>query len=730
MELSTPIEKVPRVGPWYQKRLKRLGIKTVSDLIFHFPHRYEDFSNLIPVAQAKEGGPFCFQGEILDLKNVRTFRKRMVLTQATLQDQTGRLKVIWFNQPYLITTFKKGDIVCLAGKVVKKGGSMYLSSPAYEKLNTKYEIQNTKYDLTHTGGLIPVYPETAGVSSKWLRFIVKPILSEIKDKLADYLPETIRQKFSFPALGKALWQMHFPDNLELAKESKKRFAFEELFELSLFVLRERLQLAQAKAFPIPLNLQLVREFVKKLPFSLTSAQKKAAWQILKDLEKPRPMNRLLEGDVGSGKTVVAALALLNVVKAGFQTAFMAPTEILAKQHYDTLNKQLSPFGVKIGILTGKKKVKEQTDLLVGTHALIQEGVKFDNLALVVVDEQHRFGVEQRAKLCRHASELASDEVETSSLPSPRKRGSASAASRRKSSLFLRQKEFLPHLLSMTATPIPRTLSLTVFGDLDLSLLDEMPKGRKKVLTEIVKPQDKKKTYEFIREKVKEGRQVFVICPRIEPGKTAEDLNGKVRQRAWSWLDVKAVKKEHEKLSKEIFPDLKVAMLHGKMKTKEKEDVMHSFKEGKIDVLVATSVVEVGVDVPNATIMLIEGAEKFGLAQLHQFRGRVGRGQEQSWCFLFTETPGTIPNRRLRALVSCENGFELAEKDLAIRGPGDFAGQRQWGLPDLAMASLGDLRLVESARAEAKEILRQDPELKNNPLLRARIAEFRERVHLE
>ncbi|TSC75871.1 MAG: ATP-dependent DNA helicase RecG [Parcubacteria group bacterium Gr01-1014_30] len=713
MELSTPVEKVPRVGPWYQKRLKRLGIKTVRDIIFHFPHRYEDFSNLIPIAHIEEGGPafaeassgkpFCFQGEITDLKNIRTFRKRMVLTQATLKDQTGTLKAIWFNQPYLISTFKKGDYVCLAGKVTKKGRAMYLSGPAYEKIrNPKSEVLNKlqipNSNLTHTGRLIPVYPETEGLSSKWLRFIVKPVLLEIKDKLPDPLPQTIRQKFDFLPLNQALWQIHFPDNLESSQEAKKRFAFEELFELSIFVLRERLKLAKEKAQAVPLNLGVIKEFVGGLPFKLTSAQKKAAWQILKDLEKPRPMNRLLEGDVGSGKTVVAAIAILNVVKAGFQTAFMAPTEILANQHYDTFDRLLAVFDIKVGLMTGKKKIKEEADVTVGTHALIQEGVKFPNLALVVVDEQHRFGVEQRARLCRG---------------------------------YGGQAKLIPHLLSMTATPIPRTLSLTVFGDLDLSLLDEMPEGRKKVITKIVKPQEKRETYEFIREKVKAGRQVFVICPRIEPSKTSNgQLNGQVSQRQFSWLDVKAVKQEYEKLSKDVFPDLKVGMLHGKMKTKEKEQVMQNFKEGEIDVLVATSVVEVGVDIPNATIMLIEGAEKFGLAQLHQFRGRVGRGQEQSWCFLFTESPGLITNRRLRALVSSDSGFELAEKDLKIRGPGDFSGQRQWGLPDLAMASLADVSLVEKARNEAKDILHLDPELEKYPLLRERLREFRERVHLE
>ncbi|XOB41966.1 MAG: ATP-dependent DNA helicase RecG [Candidatus Nealsonbacteria bacterium] len=727
MNLSTPIEQIPRVGLQYQRRLKKLGIKTVQDLFFHFPHRYEDFSKIIPISKAEPGGPFCFQGKILDIKNIYTSRKRMVLTQATIGDKTGKLKVIWFNQPYLINTFKKGDYVCLAGKIAKKGSAKYLSSPAYEKIPLTPNTYNLTPHLTHTGRLIPVYPETEGLSSRWLRFIVKPLLIKLKNQISDSLPEKIRKKYEFLPLQKAIWQIHFPDSLKLAQEAKKRFAFEELFNLSLFVLRERVKLAREKAIPIPLNLALIKEFTKSLPFKLTDAQKKSAWQILKDLEKPRPMNRLLEGDVGSGKTVVAAMAALNVAKAGFQIAFMAPTEILAKQHYKTLNGFLNPVpyarrdltkqnakglggGVNIGLITGKesyydnkkitrkellRKLEEgKIDILIGTHALVQEGVKFGKLALVILDEQHRFGVEQRARLCQ-------------------------------------QPKFIPHLLSMTATPIPRTLSLTVFGDLDLSIIDELPKGRKKIITKIVQSKDKKETYNFIRAEVKENRQVFVICPRIEPVKTSpENLDGELSQQVLSWMEVKAVKDEYQKLSKEIFPDLKIGMLHGKMKTQEKEKVMKDFKDKKIDILVSTSVVEVGVDIPNATVMMIEGSEKFGLAQLHQFRGRIGRSDFQSHCFLFTDALGVVTNRRLRALLSCENGFELAEKDLAIRGPGDFSGSRQWGIPDLAMTSLKDIFLVEKVRQIAKKLLEEDPELKKYPLLQKRLKNFGEKIHLE
>jgi len=738
MNLSTLIEEIPRVGPQYQKKLKKLGIKTVGQLFYHFPHRYDDFSNLVKISDIHEGGPasalasagkpFCFQGEILDIKIIRTFRKRMILTQATIGDETGKLKAIWFNQPYLINTFKKGDYVCLAGKINGKGSAKYLSSPAYEKIEPRPfakgrgEIGNS--DLTHTGRLIPVYPETEGLSSRWLRFIIKPLLVKLKNQLQDPLPEKIRKKYEFLPLEKALWQIHFPDSLKLAEEAKRRFAFEELFTLSLFVLKERMRLAREKAIKIPLNVELMKKFTESLPFTLTNAQKKSAWQILKDLERPRPMNRLLEGDVGSGKTVVATMAILNVTKAGFQTAFMAPTEILAKQHFKTINGLLKKFNLNIGLITGKnsyyknkktirkellEKVKEgEVDLFLGTHALVQAenssskvpNVKFKNLALVIIDEQHRFGVEQRAKLC-HAP--VSHEY----------------------------PEFIPHLLSMTATPIPRTLSLTVYGDLDLSIIDELPKGRKKIVTKIIQPKDKKETYEFVRQQIREGRQVFVICPRIEPAKNSQEIiDGEVSQQVLSWMEVKAVKDEYKKLSEEVFPDLRVGMLHGKMKTEEKEKIMKDFKENKIDILVSTSVVEVGVDIPNASVMMIEGSEKFGLAQLHQFRGRVGRSDFQSYCFLLTDAAGTVYNRRLKALISCDNGFELAEKDLAIRGPGDFSGARQWGIPDLTMASLTDVFLVEESRNEAKEILEEDPQLKKYLLLAERLKEFKKRIHLE
>ncbi|KPJ71836.1 ATP-dependent DNA helicase RecG [Parcubacteria bacterium DG_74_3] len=718
MNLNTPVQKIPRIGVQYQKKLKKLGIQTVRDLLWHLPHRYEDFSNIIPVSETKIGENVCVKGEITQIENTRTWKKKIILTRAIVKDTSGLLKVVWFNQPYLTNVLKTGDFVCLAGKIAQRPEGLYLSSPAYEKIS---KIKSQAGDLIHTGRLVPVYPETERLSSRWLRYILKPLLVQLREEIQDPLPEEIKKEYKLLDLKKSLWQIHFPDSRKLAKKAAERFSFEELFVLSLVVLRERMRLAREKAISVSLNLEVVKRFVDSLPFKLTNAQKKSTWQILKDLERERPMNRLLEGDVGSGKTIVAVIAALNVCKSNFQVAFMAPTEILANQHFQEISKLLKSFKVKIGLLTGKenkicyrgrttnisrKKLLQKlkgkidshhqnfgvgVDILIGTHALIQGGVKFGlppgGLALVILDEQHRFGVEQRARLCQ-------------------------------------QPKLIPHLLSMTATPIPRTLALTVYGDLDLSLIDEMPKGRKKIITRIVNPSERKTAYNFIKKQVKSGRQVFVICPRIEPASAREQ--NKVR----SWADVRAVKEEYKKLSKDIFPDLRIEMLHGRMKSDKKEKIMQEFKAGKINVLVATSVVEVGIDVPNATVMMIEGVERFGLAQLHQFRGRVGRGKYRSFCFLFTESPAKKTRLRLKALISSENGFKLAEKDLEIRGPGEFSGARQWGIPDLQMASLKNVFWVERARRAAKELLSKDPGLKKYPLLQERLKDFREKVHLE
>ena len=697
MTFSTPIGQVPRIGTAYEAKLKKMGITTVRDLLFHFPRTYVDFSTITPIRDLKEGEVYCVSGTLLDIKETRTFRKRVSLITALVEDKTGAIKILWFNQPYLVDSLKPKDEVYLAGKVVRDKEGIYISNPVHEKAGDGK-------NLTHVGRIIPVYPETIGVSSRWLRSIIKMVLAQVKE-MPETLPQEMLRERNFIPIQKALWQIHFPDSMEQAQQASRRFSFEELFYILLFILAERKKIAQVKAPAIPFDGTVMKRFTGKLPFQLTDDQKKAAWYILKDMEKPRPMNRLLQGDVGSGKTVVAAMAMLSAVKAGYQAALLAPTEILAQQHHKTVAQALTPFKITIGLLTGKtdrfispklpndyieisrakllERVKNnEVQVLIGTHSLIQEKVRFGNLALVVVDEQHRFGVKQRARL-------------------------------------LHRTTLIPHLLSMTATPIPRTLAMTLYGDLDLTLITQLPNGRKQIITRVVPPAGREKAYEAIAEQIAQGRQAFVICPRIErTEKSPKDV------------EVKTVKEEYEKLSKEIFPELRIEMLHGKMATKEKEGVMRKFKFGKIDVLVSTSVVEVGVDIPNATVMMIEGADRFGLAQLHQFRGRVGRAEHQSYCFLFSESNSFFARKRLKALEESASGFELAERDLHIRGPGDFAGTKQWGIPDFAMQQLTNLELVEQAREAAKAILEKDITLKNYPPLREKVADFREKLHLE
>ena len=723
--LDTPIGKLPRINEKYLRKFHKLGLVTVRDLLYHFPNRYDDYSKIIPIADLKLNETATIQGEVLKIENIHTFKKRITLTEALVKDPSASIKVIWFNQPFLTKNIKTGKKISLSGKYAMGKDGPYLSNPNYE-LMTLGKIP------THTAGLVPIYPETTGLGSRFLRYYIKLILPTIS-QVKEFIPRDILEKENLPNIQIALRNIHFPKNLKFADEAKKRFAFEELFLLQLFVLKQRKKLQKENAFNIPFDKDLIQSFVKKLPFELTNAQRKAAWEIIQDLAKSEPMNRLLQGDVGSGKTVVATIAALETAKAGYQVAFMAPTEILAQQHFREVSKLLKGFGLKVGLLTGaEKKLSQNTNIVVGTHALIQKGVKFSakggsasggkNLALVIVDEQHRFGVEQRATLLR---------------------GTAT----------------MPHLLSMTATPIPRTLALTIYGDLDISLLDEMPKGRQKIITRIIPPEERESAYEFIRREVKKGRQVFVICPRIEPQVNSPSaVNGASPQleidphhqnfgvgvdtRKLLWAEVKAVKEEYEKLATKIFPDLRIDMLHGKMPAsrkhgrglapkgggKSKEEIMNDFKAGKTDVLVSTSVIEVGIDVPNATVMMIEGADRFGLAQLHQFRGRVGRGRHQSYCFLFSTSGETTA--RLRALQKYDNGFELAEKDMEIRGPGQFYGVAQSGLPDLAMTSLKDLNLIKATRSEAAELLSKDPELKYRPLVSDKLTQFKQTIHLE
>ncbi len=727
VSLETKVEELPKIGAAYAKKLKKFGIKTVQDLLFYFPARYDDFSEIISIKQARQrlGEVVCVQGQISEIENTNTFKKWMNLTEATIHDNDAEIKVIWFNQPYLAKSLKEGDFVCLAGKISLYKEGIYLNNPSYERIN---EIGEND-ELTHTGRIVPVYSETRGVTSRWLRYVIKPLLYRFAEQVPESLPTEIVNKQKFLPINEAIWQLHFPESFEAADAAKARFSFEELFLIQLNVLKEKIRLMTKKAHACPMDADLMKKFTDSLPFQLTDSQRKCAFAILKDLEKTVPMSRLLEGDVGSGKTVVGAMAALNVIKCGHQVALMAPTEILAKQHFKSLCDLLKPFDVKLGMLTGKdarmyknNEVFEvskksfngdlengQIDIAIGTHSLIQKGVEFQDLGLVILDEQHRFGVEQRDHL-------------------------------------IKNKKLVPHLLSMTATPIPRTLALTVYGDLDVSLIDQMPKNRKKIKTVIVEPSQRKEAYDFIKKEVSEGKGVFVIFPKIESqasklkdviekngpvvGSFVPQNYGSASLGSLAVNEVKALKEEYERLSKDVFPDLRITMLHGKMKAPEKERIMLDFKKGEIDILLSTSVVEVGVDVPRATIMMIEGAERFGLSQLHQFRGRVGRSDLQSYCFLFTTDPSMLNRKRLKALVESSNGFELAEKDLEIRGPGSLYGTQQWGMPDMAMQGLSNIFLVEKTRAAAKEILEKDPELKKYPNLKARLANFEKRIHFE
>jgi ATP-dependent DNA helicase RecG len=707
VRLKNELAKIKGIDKRFLTRLQKLKIISVKDLLWHFPSRYDDFSQIANICDLEPDQIATVQGQIKNISSRRTWRRKMIIVEAIIADDTGSIKAIWFNQPYLSKVLAPGRVVNFAGKISSSQNDIYFSNPIYEFSGARDKEES------HTAGLIPVYPETKGLTSRGLRYLIKIILKNLTP-IDEFIPQAALKENDLPEINKALSIVHFPESLEEASRCKKRFAFEDLFLLQLNNLRVRSQLAKEKAAAIDFSKIDLGEAITSIPFELTGPQQKSLTEILDDLRKGQPMNRLLQGDVGSGKTVVVAIAALLAAKQGYQVVFMAPTEVLAKQHYKTITNLfaslVSDWELNVGILTGneascffgegletkKKKaelVKEigkgDIKIIIGTHAVIQKDVQFKNLALAIIDEQHRFGVKQRAK-------FAAD-----------------------------KKDLFPHFLSMSATPIPRTLSLTIFGDLDLSIINELPKGRQSITTKIVAPSNRKKSYEFIREQVKEGRQAFVICPRIE---ASEKEGGTAQQMMWN--DVKAVKDEFENLTKNIFPDLVVGMLHGKMKGAEKNEIMSEFSKNKINILVSTSVIEIGVDIPNATIMMIEGAERFGLAQLYQFRGRVGRGEHKSFCFLFTSSSSSNAKQRLKSLVEAKNGFELAEKDLEIRGPGEFLGHSQTGLPDLAMNALNNMELTKAARETAEMIIKKDPALEKDLTLKEKLEQFQNQIHLE
>lgn len=651
MQLTDSVTDIPLVGPSYAKKLEKLGIISVKDILEHVPHRYLDFSKTSKISNVRVDDIVTIKGEITSFKNQYT-RMGKAMQILTIEDSSGKVNAIWFNQPFLSRTFKVGMTISIAGKLGFLGRKTAFISP-------EYEIIKEGLQAIHTGRIIPIYPETAGVSSKWLRRRIQDALSSIKENIEEFLPKEVIRKHKLLDYETAIEKVHLPSSEEDEVNGKKRLAFNELLMLHLASIKRKKEWQkQESTHKLKFTNPEVEKFISSLPFSLTASQQKSVGEVLSDLKEKIPMNRLLEGDVGSGKTAVAAAAAFATFLSGYQTVVMAPTQILANQHYQTLNKLFEKYKIRISLITSQKKEINvgTTDIFVGTHALIESKVNFSKVALVVIDEQHRFGVEQRTHLVKKT-----------------KKGRVS-----------------PHVLTMTATPIPRTVALTLFGDLELSTLTDMPHGRQKVTTWVVNPEKRDAGYKWVYDKIKkEGTQAFVVCPLIEESEKE------------TMLEVKAATAEFERIKK-MFPNLKVSLLHGRMKAAEKDKVVDNFRSGKTEMLVSTPVIEVGVDIPNATLMIIEGADRFGLASLHQLRGRVGRSSKKSYCLLMSESKSEKSGSRLTAMTKVYSGFELAEIDLKMRGPGEIFGTSQSGFPELKVASWGDLELIR----ETKEIAEQ------------------------
>ena len=711
--------------------LKKLRIISVKDLLYHFPSRYGDTQKAVAIATLAPDVSATIFGKISKLKITKTFTSHVAIATATITDATGSIRAVWFNQPYIAKMFTEGGLVKISGPVNERKEELSFLNPQIESVSKIPDIAGESLFArlsspagSANGGqgidgedhsLYPVYQESKGVTSNWIYHAVTKIFStkDFED-IVDPIPEEILQKYNLPSIKTAFIWIHSPKKEPDALAARKRFAFEEVFFIQLRNQAERAKQKKEKSFIIKKTKEEIEEFTNRFPFEFTKSQDRAITEILKDFSHTYPMSRLLEGDVGSGKTAVAATVAYGAVTTNpkgdsfgsLQVAYMAPTEILAKQHFESFIKYFSHMPISIGLITGSgcrkfpSKVNPagwtaisrpqflkwvengEISIVIGTHALIQKTVKFKNLALVIIDEQHRFGTEARQKLMRKESRI-------------------------------------PHLLSMTATPIPRTLALTIYGDLDLSLIEEMPTGRKKTITEIVLPSGRENVYEKIRKLLNEGKQAYVICPKIE----ASDPN------ITNKINAKSVKDEAIRLKKHIFPEFNISVMHGKMTPAEKDKVMLDFEEGKINILVATSVIEVGVNVPNSTSIIIEGAERFGLSQLHQLRGRVARSTDQSYCYVFTESTNEKTTERLKALETAKNGFELSELDLKLRGAGELYIGKQWGLSDLAMEAIKNIKMVEAARTEAKEIVQSDNNLKKHPSLLEILSKQKE-VHFE
>lgn len=725
MRLSDRLKTHFRIDVTHEKALKRLGIETVSDLLYHLPARYEDITDVQSVGGLEKGQDAIVYGQLSGLKTRKAWKSKMPIAEGYIEDGSAKIKVMWFNQPYLAKMYSNGMYVKLAGKVAGTASTLYLSNPEVEPLDA-LPIDRHDSIFKDTEGyddtLYPVYRETKGVTSKWFyHTVLKCIEKGILDDVHDPIPSDIIKKYNLPELKSAFRFIHNPRKASDAAAARKRFAFEEVFYIQIKKAQERAAVSAASTYTFNTSPEHAKAFVERFPFPLTIAQDNVIKTILNDFSGNHAMSRLLEGDVGSGKTAVAATTAYAVATSrppeglgkklefgNLQVAYMAPTEILAKQHFESFIEYFRHLPIQIGLITGSgcQKFPSKTNpdkptniskaqllkwvangevpILIGTHALIYKSVEFKHLAYVIIDEQHRFGTNQRKKLAKKDARM-------------------------------------PHLLSMTATPIPRTLALTIYGDLDISLLDEMPKGRKPVITKIVTPKKVDEIYEHVKSELKAGRQAYVICPRIDEPDPDKQMA----------VNSKSVLAEAARLKKDIFKDSRIAPLHGKMTPKEKDDVMLRFNNHEIDVLVATSVVEVGVNVPNATNIIIEGAERFGLAQLHQLRGRVLRGTHQPYCFAVTQSKSEKTRDRLKALSTAKNGFELAEYDLQFRGSGELYGAKQSGLTDLGMEAIKNLKLVEAARNEARALVQQHSDLSQLfPLIHERVEKIGEALHLE
>jgi ATP-dependent DNA helicase RecG len=745
MNLNSQLSDVLRILPAHKKALDKLGLKTVRDLLYHFPVRYGDTKEIKYIGTLGAGEEATVFGTVTGLKTSKGFRSRIPMSEALLSDETGKIKLVWFHQPYIAKMLHEGATVRVQGKISQRksktksdgsdvmpatAGEIYFSNPKVEVAHS-IPVGVGKSLFGESGdehSLYPVYPESAGVTSNWIYHAVEKIFRGdgmskcLFDTLEETIPVEILEKYNLPSLKTALIWIHTPKNTRDAESARKRFAFEEIFFIQLQKQRDKKIWQSEKTFEIAPSKKNVDDFVSRFPFTPTEAQKKAIDAILADFKKGHPMSRLLEGDVGSGKTLVAAVTAFAVATSrpngqdfgNLQVAYMAPTEILAKQHYENFIQYFKHLPIKVGLLTGsgcqifpsksdktkptkisrpqllKWVANGEVPILIGTHALIYKSVAFKHLAFVVIDEQHRFGTAQRQKLTTKSG-----------------KGTLMAT-------------LMPHLLTMTATPIPRTLALTIYGDLDLTLLDQMPAGRKPIITKIILPQDRQKTYGQISAELQNGRQLYVICPRIDEPDPTKELA----------VIAKSVKMEAERLKRDVFPKWNIAILHSKMTPEEKEKTMQNFLAKKIDILVATSVVEVGVNVPNATMIIIEGAERFGLSQLHQLRGRVIRSNHQAYCFVFTESHSQKTGERLKALTTAKNGFELSEFDLAQRGAGELYGRKQWGISDLAMEAIKNIKMVEAARLEATAIIDSDPTLRKHPVLLEHISSQTTPIHFE